>query len=252
LGIYIPVALLTMVCLGYHAKLGFFGWFYLLAFCGLRLAGSGLQVGAEDSGTVSMTGAIIANVGLSPLTVAVMGILQEVTKLRQRDIPQILNWPPVLFFHIIVGGAVGLVAAGSSGEASSNPASDDPVLVEVGFVIFLLAWIVLIMYAVYTLLLAPSNSSLPTYAAGTKLLYAVFLALPLIGIRFIFGLVAAFTKDVNLNPVTGNIYLNIFLNILPELLATILLVIAGLMTRKSSNEVTSPKSRDSHERISLV
>lgn len=49
------------------------GWGYLMIFCSLRIIGSALQISNPES-----TGAaIISNVGLSPLTIAISGVLHE-------------------------------------------------------------------------------------------------------------------------------------------------------------------------------
>lgn len=49
------------------------GWGYFIVFCSLRIIGSALQISSPES-----TGAaIISSVGLSPLTIAVGGVLHE-------------------------------------------------------------------------------------------------------------------------------------------------------------------------------
>ncbi|PSR78249.1 hypothetical protein BD289DRAFT_128099 [Coniella lustricola] len=49
------------------------GWCYYIAFCGLRIIGSGMQL----ANPTSSGAAIISSVGLSPLTISLGGILYE-------------------------------------------------------------------------------------------------------------------------------------------------------------------------------
>lgn len=53
--------------------LAILGWGYLLVFCSLKMVGSGMQLGDNPgSGAV-----IVTSVGLSPLLLAVAGVLHE-------------------------------------------------------------------------------------------------------------------------------------------------------------------------------
>ena len=56
-----------------HDKYGILGWGYMIAFCILRMTGAGLQL-SQPSNSVA---AIIAGVALSPLMLAVLGVLHE-------------------------------------------------------------------------------------------------------------------------------------------------------------------------------
>ena len=56
-----------------HGKYGLLGWLYLLGYIVLRMAGSGLQIASPTS----KTAATIGSVGLSPLILAVLGVLHE-------------------------------------------------------------------------------------------------------------------------------------------------------------------------------
>ena len=68
----------TLYCLWAHGRHGFLGWFYLQAFCLLRIIGNALELHYAATGTRSSNSIfIINNVGLSPLLVAIAGILHE-------------------------------------------------------------------------------------------------------------------------------------------------------------------------------
>lgn len=57
---------------GFEA-MAWLGWVYFIAFCILRIIGSALQLAAPTS----TSAAIISSVGLSPLTIAISGVLHE-------------------------------------------------------------------------------------------------------------------------------------------------------------------------------
>lgn len=59
---------------------------------------------------------------------------------------------------------------------------------------------------------------------------AVILALPFIGIRVLYSLVALCTRKAYLNPVTGSLTVRILLSFLPELITTLLFIAAGIRT----------------------
>lgn len=65
-------------CFWRHGVIGLVGWFYVLAMCGLRLAGNGLvYTSLKNTGTANTTGSIISSVGLSPLLLSALGIIHE-------------------------------------------------------------------------------------------------------------------------------------------------------------------------------
>lgn len=72
LAIYVILALPTLFVLVKHGVHGFLGWFFLFAFCSLRIIGSALNMKSSSG-----AGSIVSNVGLSPLLLASLGILHE-------------------------------------------------------------------------------------------------------------------------------------------------------------------------------
>lgn len=63
-----PPALYVLVK---HGRPGILGWLYLFVFCTLRVIGGAMSIaGSEAAG-------IVSNIGLSPLLLAVTGIVHE-------------------------------------------------------------------------------------------------------------------------------------------------------------------------------
>lgn len=61
-------------------------------------------------------------------------------------------------------------------------------------------------------------------------MWGVAAALPLIGTRVLYSLVALTTRRPYLNPSTGALAVRVVLAFLPELMACIILIAAGLLT----------------------
>jgi hypothetical protein len=73
LAIYAVLSLPTIYNLYRHGKRGLLGWLYLLVFCVLRMTGSGIFL----SNPASSGAIVILNIGLSPLLLAMLGIMHE-------------------------------------------------------------------------------------------------------------------------------------------------------------------------------
>lgn len=75
---YAAAAIPGIFCLIKHGIPGLPGWLYVLAMCGLRLAGSGMAYTAlANTGKPSATAQIISSIGLSPLLLSALGIMHE-------------------------------------------------------------------------------------------------------------------------------------------------------------------------------
>lgn len=77
LAVYALFSLPAIYCLVVHGKHGLLGWAYVLAMCGLRIAGSAMSLNAIHHDEVNTTAAILNGIGLSPLLMAAMGLLHE-------------------------------------------------------------------------------------------------------------------------------------------------------------------------------
>lgn len=66
-----------LYCLWKHGGPGLLGWLALQVFCAIRIVGSALQIQDEKSGTGSTSTLVIANIGLSPMILGVVGVLHE-------------------------------------------------------------------------------------------------------------------------------------------------------------------------------
>lgn len=74
LAVYIVLIQPALYCLWKHGKTGFLGWFYVQLFCVLRIATGGLGLHGSSTG---ISGVVLSSIGLSPLLLAIAGVLHE-------------------------------------------------------------------------------------------------------------------------------------------------------------------------------
>lgn len=68
LAIYAILSIPVLYLLVRHSPAGLLGWFYLFAFCSLRIVGGAIS---------SSSAGLISSIGLSPLLLAASGLLHE-------------------------------------------------------------------------------------------------------------------------------------------------------------------------------
>lgn len=87
LAIYAALSLPVIYILIRHGRPGLMGWFYLLAFCSLRVVGGAMSLSSDKNGTSSTSATTISSIGLSPLLIGISGILHEAYVSLQLTIP---------------------------------------------------------------------------------------------------------------------------------------------------------------------
>ena len=160
--IYILLLPFNIYTLIRHGRHGILGWLYLILFAFLRIIGAGLQL----SDSSSKTAALINGIGLSPLTLAVLGVLHEssyyirslCSSNKTNNIttaggdasgysgektgePFVLSALPYVIIHLVVGAAFALVIIG----ARKTP--PDLGKERAGYFVFVVVWVVLVLFA---------------------------------------------------------------------------------------------------------
>ncbi|RAH76880.1 hypothetical protein BO86DRAFT_348577 [Aspergillus japonicus CBS 114.51] len=237
LALYAPLTLQTLYLLFRHGRPGLLAWFYLLAFCVLRVTGAAM--GLHDPHN---TGAqILSSIGLSPLLLAIDGVLHE-ARIYCLSPSQRTEWTFMALIHVLVATGVAMVGAGAGGLLGDTPKPSDLSNIKVGMVLLEVAWGVLAGWGLWTRWDGRGSGwksgDAPAGLArreGWVLLTGTLLALPLVEVSVIYMLVAQFTQRADLNPMTGGLAVRVVLGFLPELLAAMVLVVVGIVTRKVGN-----------------
>ncbi|KAE8386677.1 hypothetical protein BDV23DRAFT_175277 [Aspergillus alliaceus] len=174
-----------------HGRTGLLEWFFLLAFCTLRIVGGSMAIGSG-----SLAAEIISSVGISPLLLTVDGFLYEA---------YVFHWLFMAVMHILAVTGVAIVAAGAGGLASRDPSLNDLSLLQTGMALLTAAWMILLTWALCALLQGQYRE--------------LRLAHTFIRIR-----------KAQLNPVTGSLVIRVLLSSLPELIATLIFILVGFQT----------------------
>jgi hypothetical protein len=256
--VYVPIFILTLIIVFRHGFKRQSGWIYLAIFCLVRLAGAAFKIKSASNPTsrtdITWAG-ILQSVGLSPLLLASLGLLKRVTDLvshrepsdpeqgpnvagkggligriiskrataasRRSKIIQLAQIPIVLGLVLcIIGGT----------DAASKNASDmhkGPTYTKVGVVIFLAAYFLLIA------LLATTIRDVGEAPRGENRLYWVIVAaIPLLGVRLVYSLVAVFSHDKKFAIEGGDPWINFGMAVVEEFLIVCMYTTSGLTLGK--------------------
>ncbi|KAH8879160.1 hypothetical protein GQ53DRAFT_855258 [Thozetella sp. PMI_491] len=202
------------------------GWGYLFLFCTIKMVGAGLQL--PDKPTTGAS--IVASIGLSPLLLSAAGVLHEGKTHHDPKADHIRT----LGFHILVIGGTVLVAIGSSRlshDTDLEKTHKDQNLAKAGVVFLFIGWILLsIMSIVSASTIRRDTGRNSQNNDGTRLVLAVLLAIPFIGIRAIASLASITGGNPDISAATGTLGAKVGLYIIEELAATLVLIGAGIRT----------------------
>ena len=118
-------------------------------------------------------------------------------------------------------------------------------MIKAGLVIFLLIYICLF------LLIAKSAGEINSIPTGEKrVLFVLIAALPLLGVRILFSLLAYFSTISTFSPTHGNVLVRAFMSALEEMLVVIAYALAGILVAKYDNaRMGDPEKRIQHPRM---
>lgn len=228
---YIPSTIPVLYLLCRHRSHPL-GWLFLFVFASLQIIGSGMTISSGQNDTPSSTAITLTSVGMSPLMLAIAGVLHEWIDLCGTLIPNKSRrwaWVVVLVYHLVVVGAIAIYAVGASN--ASDPASDAAdiesgrTLSKVGVILLLLLWLAL--HAVFAVAVNKLRPELPC----ERLFWSIVVSLILLGVRLVFATVATFNDRLGLfDPVTGSIALKVVFEFLPGALVLPALVTGGVLS----------------------
>jgi hypothetical protein len=251
--IYAILAPLTIFLARRHGRHGLLGYFYLNAYCMIRVVANIIELlpGNRDpsSGHISTSQAVLSAVGLSPLILALGGFLHEahvylvhITSHGRHQEIKTKRWLWViqLQIHAVCWTAMALIIAGSVGLVDSKDGksqrSRDITLRKVGVVLLLLLLGTLSLYALFLTLLA--RRAVPSARLLKSLLGAIVVSIPFVGIRDIYAVISIFdSSDNSLNPVTGILPVKVIFVVLAPMLAVGAWCVGGWMSRNVADAI---------------
>lgn len=148
---------------------------------------------------------------------------QFATSYRSRFL-QLLQIPAAIALIICIVGGSDLT------DSSISEQSTGKKLIKAGLIIFLIIYICLF------LLIAKSASQINGLPSGEKrVLSALIVALPFLGVRILFSLLAYFSAISTFSPINGNVLVRAFMAIFEEILIVIVYTLAGILVPKFGN-----------------
>ncbi|KNG89878.1 integral membrane protein [Aspergillus nomiae NRRL 13137] len=210
-----------------HGWIGWLPWTNLLIFCTVRVIGG--AIGVNDSSSIAAN--IISGIGISPLLLAIDGLLYEARYYRHPEHNVRLCWIVIITITGLMGAGLGLSIGGSLQIYQGEGTPEDLSHWKVGTGLVVAVWAMEVMWALFSLLPSQCNKYAPGYKDGTKLMYGALAAIVFTGVRVLYNLVAVCTQRQDLSPVFGSIAVRVVLVFLPEVLAALSMIFAGLWSR---------------------
>ena len=233
----LPVSTYVAIRHGFGRHLG---WFYLVSLPVVRLIGNILTVVAEEESHPSTglltTAAILSAIGLVPLLLALLGLLNRANQnMSVSHVPQ-QAWRII---HLI--NLVGLILSivGGIESTPSNSASEihtSITLRKAGAVLLAVTFLLLALAA-----LATVARIRHVWSGDRKLVYAAVACLPFLAIRDLYSLLVSFDGDSSTFARNGpNVWVEAFMQICMEFIVFIIFTTAGLLTPRADKSVTGP------------
>ncbi|KAJ5639908.1 uncharacterized protein N7484_007770 [Penicillium longicatenatum] len=227
----LAVYLILLPIVGYifikHKWTGLLPWYYLSIFCVARIVGGAL--GVQDSSSLAAN--IIQSVGISPLILAVDGLVHEARVYRYPSKNPLLGWSVVIGTTGTMGVAMALSIIGALDIYEGKAKPDSYSFWKAGSALVVVLWAFQLVWSTISIFHRKEMTYAPTFQGSTALLQGAIVALLFIGVRVIYNLVAVCTQRRDLSPVNGSIAVRVVLLFLPEVFATLTLIIVGLRTR---------------------
>ena len=253
LAIYLLLAPVILYLSFRHGKRGLLGFFYLNVFAVTRIVSDIIFIAQRNNTTPSEAAAIVSSIGLSPLLLALSGLIHEqhiylVTATHSpARAQQIRKWMRMsqILIHFAALAAIALVVKGTidliddtkpDSGASQDDLDSDYHIREVGSVILLLLWLSVALYAglifrTISRTTSPIRTALRTFAMAT-VIGSIF-----VGVRAIYSVAYSFDHDDrSLSPITGSFAVKLVFVVLMQLFAVLCFMAGAWKSRNVKSE----------------
>ena len=189
---YVPALGLSVWCCVRHGAGRQLGWFYLVVLALLRLIAASTGIASvHDPTNTNLTATWLTcyGIGLSPLLLALQGILKRLNEGMKRHgfQPRYIQMLSVLVLAALV---LAIIAATKLYSSDPSTASDGLDFQKAAIVVFLVTFLLLAALAVFT-----AVKKQYIYKGEERLLAAVLLSLPFLLIRLVWSMCSAFDNS---------------------------------------------------------
>ena len=230
------------------------GWVMLIILALARIIGSICEIVSVSSPSRGVITAfvILSSVGLSPLVLAMLGLLKRVyvnvLNPYRRSMLKVYRHdgmangspvPPTVFRLLTLAPVAGLVLAiiGGTDVASTNPSTvaTGRTLTHAAIIIFLVVFLLLAVITIITFFSLRSISRGEHY-----ILYAVAFSIPFLFVRLLYSLLANFDSGSTFNLTTGSVVVQAFMATIEEFVVVAMYLTAGILAPKKARDYVQP------------
>ncbi|KAI5364258.1 hypothetical protein Slin14017_G062220 [Septoria linicola] len=227
-----------------HRKRGLTAWIYLTLFVLLQLGGWGIIAAVGRTQGPTYIAPALASVALSPLFVGTAGVLHEwftTTRVANIDTNAPTAQSLLHAFHLIAVFSFGLILGGNVLEGMDGAPPYTRTLLQAGAFLLSVLFLALCVAAVGLWWHHSKDSCLP-------LIWSVLLALPFLGLRYVYELVTAFDDNADINQNYGKLVYRVVLQVIPQAIVLLLLIAGGVLARNLNAETRL----EQHDTVPLV
>ncbi|MCJ1308964.1 hypothetical protein MMC25_002619 [Agyrium rufum] len=213
---------------------GTIGWFTLNGLCGLRIAGGILLLLNSDS----FVGLLLGSIGLSPLLLGGVGILHEVRTVLGVTFRKSAETALEIQFHLVIVGALAIVAVGASAFYQGKATSTDLALYKAGISLLIVMWAALGAWVIQTFRVVRATKGRRyegldaqergMWKGAELLLYTIAASLPLLALRLAYALVNIVAPS---STFIHSLAVRWIFSVIPEMIIVALFAAVGIMTR---------------------
>ncbi|OBT66830.1 hypothetical protein VE03_04057 [Pseudogymnoascus sp. 23342-1-I1] len=231
--IYPPLLLLAAFLSKRHGFGRSSGWIFLVIFCILRLLSASLNLALINSPTslsLHIAYSITNSVGLSPLLLASLGLLNRAIESIERRGASVTVTPRhlrLIQLLVMIALILAIVGGINASDAKTQSALKDAQTLTQAAVGLFIAGFVILAIATARVLFAISNAE----PGERRLIPAIGAALPFLLVRVVYAAVGAFGEDAKFNAATGNTAIFLVMVLLMELAVVVIFESVGLTLR---------------------
>ena len=228
-GISIPLIAFILVKHGFGRQIG---WFYLAILAILRIIGAATGLASESNSSQGLieTSVICFSVGISPLLLALLGILKRINEgMKGHGVAR--RYEQIIHLPILVGLILGIVAGTEEFSSNASTRKGGYSLLKAASILFLVG-----LVALATVCFQTFTRREWIIDGEMRLLMASVLSLPFILVRVTYTMISAFSQPSNtfsiISGTTRAVVIQAIMSVAMEFVVVALYVAAGLTVRK--------------------
>ncbi|KAM3414416.1 hypothetical protein BST61_g11054 [Cercospora zeina] len=235
--IILVIYVLTLFPIAYifykHKKRGLQAWIQLSIFVILQLAGHGIIAGVGQGSAPPFFAPVLASIALSPLMVGTAAVLHEwftTTRVAHVEKNAVTAQWLLNAFHLIGIFALGQILGGEIllGQGGAPPYAR-PLLQSGAFLLSVL--FLCLCFATFVLWWRHSQGS------SSPLIWSVLIALPFVGLRYVYEVVTAWDAAPELDQIFGSLTYRAALQVVPQTIALLILIVGAVLARNVNEDM---------------